>query len=243
MITVVSGKIGAGKSYDMTRLICRHIRRGGVVATNMELHRDAIAEYALRPVLDRQLLRIDQDVDPAIIPRGDFRGTRDQRKVIVVLDEALNWFQTSSTKADARKESWSMWLRQSDKLGQQVYFIAQNFERAAKWIRELAQVSRDIYPVKGLKIWNWIPIGLIIPFGSRAYVVAVVDVRAGRLIGYEAHLYSKALYRCYETAALYGFTASRSAYADIWPPFLPSTLWYWVPACLAAASVLLTRYF
>ena len=44
MISVVSGKIGRGKSYWMTTRIVRHLICGGVVATNMKIDLDWIRE-------------------------------------------------------------------------------------------------------------------------------------------------------------------------------------------------------
>ena len=59
--------------------------------------------------------------------------------------------------ARMQENSWGEWLRQSDKLGQDVWFVAQNFERAAKWIRELAQVSIEIFPFAGSQDWYDLP--------------------------------------------------------------------------------------
>lgn len=44
MITVVSGLVGHGKSYDVVDMMCDHIAAGGIVATNIRLNLDRIRE-------------------------------------------------------------------------------------------------------------------------------------------------------------------------------------------------------
>lgn len=143
MIYVVSGLVGTGKSYHCCGMGIDHLLDGGVVATNMSLDLKRIMDTYHRLLRPWQLVKIDAESDPRNIPRGDMRGSG-RRRVMVILDEALNWFASSAGAKDERKLTWGEWLRQSDKLGQDVYFVAQTFERSAKWIRELAQVALRI---------------------------------------------------------------------------------------------------
>lgn len=221
MITVVSGRLGSGKSYDMTRMICSHVRRGGIVATNMALHESAISAFVGRKLSSMQFLRVSSSDRPDMIPRGDFRGTG-SRRVLVVLDEALNWFESRGGASDDRKLSWGRWLRQSDKLGQDVYFIAQNFDRAAKWIRELAQINREVIRVRDLRILHFLPVWVLIPNGKNLYFVKSYDVRAQSVLSSELHFYNSRIYACYSTSELYDFVASSNAYSSfsVAPPFV-----------------------
>lgn len=212
MITVVQGKIGDGKSYHVTRLAIDHMLAGGVVATNMQLDLDRIKKNFGRRLSYLQYLRVAATDSPYLIPRGDMRG-RGRRRVMVVLDEALNWFASSSGSKDDRKATWGEWLRQSDKLGQDVFFIAQNFERSAKWVRELAQVLISITNLRNVSFLH-MPIGRWCRLG-RVYAAASYDIRSTSLIGWRLGLIDSRVYRCYNTSELYGFPASENAYDSL----------------------------
>lgn len=220
MITVVSGKVGYGKSLDCVRRLKDHFAAGGCVATNIRLHLDEISRLVHRRLSSKQLIHIDADTDPRLIPTGDRRG-HGTRKTIVVLDECLNWFQSAVGSKDSRKLSWSEWLRQSDKLGQDVWFVAQNFERAAKWIRELAAISIEIFPLRELRIGMVFPLWLLFPPFKNMYCAKWRDVRSGLVIRLELHRYSPSLYRLYDTAETFGFVGAASAYDSLylWPRY------------------------
>lgn len=209
MITVVSGKVGACKSYYMTTRIVQHLNDGGVVATNMHLFPDRIEKLIGRKLLSWQIVPLAAADDPRKIPRGDFRG-EGRRRVMVVLDEALNWFASKGGAKDDRKETWGEWLRQSDKLGQDVYFIAQNFERAAKWIRELAQVmfycqNFGQFRFLRLPLGRWLNLG-------RLFCVSKYDVNSKQLLDWEPGMLSSSIWNCYRTAELFDFESPKSAY-------------------------------
>lgn len=233
MITIVQGLVGDGKSYHVAKLVVDHLLAGGVVATNMTLHLDRISRNFSRRVNARQYIRIAAADSPFEIPRGDFRG-RGRRRVMVVLDEALNWFASSSGAKDERKATWGEWLRQSDKLGQDVFFIAQAFDRAAKWIRELSQVLISIKNLRNATLLH-IPLGKWFGF-RRIYAATKVDVRAGVVCGWGVYLIESRVWECYETAELYGFPASGNAYEGlVVPPAFRLPVW---PLVLAGFVVL-----
>lgn len=226
MITVVSGKLGAGKSYDCVRRIAEHLARGGCVRTNISLDYKQIGKVVGRRLQSGQIGKLSADDNPTTIPTGDRRG-KGTRRTLIVLDEALNWFQSEGKSTnDERKKAWGEWLRQSDKLGQDVWFIAQNFERAAKWIRELAHVSRECFKLEDVKILWVIPFWIFFPPFKRCYGVSVYDVRSKCSLGAEIHRYSKKIYSLYDTSETFGFTGAASAYDNIhlWNKFNPSYL-------------------
>ena len=233
MITVVVGGVGEGKSYWCNRAMIQHLCSGGIVATNMVLHLDKISLNFHRRLNPRQYLTLSAADDPRKIPRGDLRGTG-RRRVMVVLDEALNWFASSGSAVDPRKATWGEWLRQSDKLGQDVYFVAQSFERSAKWIRELAQ---RMVSVKNMRNFTF----LRLPFGKwlgldHISVVRTVDVKSEMVTGFESMLLSSKIWDCYRTAELFGFDASDNAYDGlaIFPPARFPRLAFYLPAvCFA----------
>lgn len=225
MITVVQGKLGAGKSYDVVRLCVDHLGIGGVVATNIRLDRDAVSQACSRRLSYGQFLTVSEDSNPREIPIGDRRG-RGRRRVMVVLDEALNWFASSTSKEDPRKIIWGEWLRQSDKLGQDVFFIAQNFERTAKWIRELAQVCRDVSAIRQISLLGLFPLWYLCPPLRNCYVVRPYDVHLKQRLTFELHRYSSKIFACYDTSETYGFSATSSAFDNfvIYPAYKPPVL-------------------
>lgn len=230
MIYVVSGKLGSGKSYDCVRLAKRHIEQGGVVVSNISLSIPQIARASGRRLNDWQYVRISADIDPTLIPRGDKRG-RGPRKVMVILDECLNWFESSLGAKDTRKAQWGEWLRQSDKLGQNVYFIAQNFDRAAKWIRELAKVHVSIIDLGDIRIfYGIIPVGRIIPGVSELYCRREWDVQSGTGLSISFHHRGPSVWNFYDTSETFGFQAAESAYKfdAPGPMYIPSWGLKWI---------------
>lgn len=230
MIHVVTGKVGAGKSLWVMSQSIQHLVNGGVVASNMTIHLDAVRRIYHRRIAPWQLVHIEATSDPREIPVGDLRG-HGRRKVMVVLDECLNWFQSEgkSVSADERKRLWSEWLRQSDKLGQQVFFVAQNFERAAKWIRELAQVAVNICNFGQIRLFG-MPVGKWCHMEHLGLAVAW-DVASKQRLWTSFVTLTPRVWDCYETAELYGFDAASSAYlATTWPAYhLPGVRLLWLP--------------
>lgn len=216
MIYVVQGKLGAGKSYFCVDLMIRHLLQGGACVSNIDLDWRRLSSDRHRLLRSWQYTHVDATSDPFLLPTGDRRG-KGRRRTVVVLDEALNWFASSTAKDDDRKSTWGEWLRQSDKLGQDVYFIAQNFDRAAKWIRELAHVKVSLYRLSGLRVLG-IPIFCFFP---RLFVAVSSDLQTSSRLATRWGMYDDSVYRYYDTSETFGFSGADSAYAgnDLPPPF------------------------
>lgn len=230
MITIVQGRLGSGKSYYLTQEMLRHLEHGGAVRTNIALRaREYLADIGRRvPISLYGNLSVDSD--PREIPTGDLRG-HGPRRCMVVLDEALNWF-SGGKASDPRAERWGEWLRQSDKLGQDVYFVAQNFSRAAKWIRDLAQYGIEMIPLRhvhwmGIYWFNW---GAF----RGVYVIRKWDVRSGYVVSVSVGKYSSLWWRYYDTAETFGFRAVGSAYDGL--TVYPRHRAVWVAPLLAIVS-------
>lgn len=217
MITVVEGAVGAGKTYWVVDQVSKHLRAGGIVATNLQLRLPELRRLTGRRLSGGQLLQVSAESSPFDIPRGDLRG-HGGRKVLVVLDEALNWFPSGKSATDGGSP-WPVWLRQSDKLGQDVYFIAQRFDRAAKWLRELAQLCVSVKNFGQIRFAG-IPVGLLLGL-RRLSGWCRYDLGLQQRIGWGVYVLRPAVWNCYETATLYGFPASDNAYEQstgVWPP-------------------------
>lgn len=214
MITVVQGKLGSGKSYDCVRMIADHLKKGGCVRTNISLDYKIIGAIIGRRLSPYQIGSVSANDNPSDIPIGDKRG-KGKRRTLVILDEALNWFASTTDKTDNRKSTWGEWLRQSDKLGQDVFFIAQNFERSAKWIRELAQVCRDVVSLKQFAVFGFVPLWYFFPPFRWMYLVRSFDVASKERISLELHIYESRIFRMYDTSETYGFQSAFSAYDSV----------------------------
>lgn len=218
MIAVVEGAVGAGKTYWTVDMLARHLRAGGIVATNLDLRLGPLRALTGRRLSSGQLLTVSADMSPFDIPRGDFRGGG-RRKVVVVLDEALNWFPSSKEAGkDERGANWQTWLRQSDKLGQDVYFVAQRFDRAAKWLRELAQLCISVRNWGQIR-WLGIPVGRLLGL-RHVSTWCRYDLALRQSCGWGVYTLHSAVWMCYETAKLYGFPAAANAYdvdPGVWP--------------------------
>lgn len=236
MICVVEGAVGAGKTYWVVDQLARHLRNGGIVATNLVLHLDPLRRLTGRRLSGGQLLTVSAESSPFDIPRGDFRG-HGSRRVLVVLDEALNWFPSGRT-TEGNASAWPVWLRQSDKLGQDVYFIAQRFDRAAKWLRELAQLCvsiKNFGQIRFLGVAWGRYLGLSKLSGWCRY-----DLGIQQRTGWGLYILNSLVWDCYETSTLYGFPASSNAYdafRGLWPKHRSSRVPYILAGLFAAFSL------
>lgn len=237
MIAVVEGSVGAGKTYWVVKAVADHLRAGGIVCTNLSLNLSALRRYCGRRISNQQLLTATASMAPSAIPRGDLRGAG-RRRVLVVLDEALNWFSSSRSK-DEGLNSWQEWLRQSDKLGQDVYFIAQRFDRAAKWIRELAQICVSVKNFGQMR-WLGLPLGRLLGLRHVSCYVRW-DLTIQQRVGWGIYTLKPEVWECYDTAVLYGFQASDNAYtriSSVWPPHRVCRLPLWLSAVFFSVSLL-----
>ncbi|MEM2002312.1 MAG: zonular occludens toxin domain-containing protein [Candidatus Methanomethylicaceae archaeon] len=196
MITIISGRLGCGKSYLAVSMILDHLRRGGIVATNITL-RDL-------PQFSRQIIHIDGNCLPTDLPSGDRRG-HGSRRVMIVIDEALSWFSgMQGPQVDPRKAVWGDWLRHSDKLGQDIFLIAQEWGQIAKWIRVLSQRVWFCHSSKNERFIRHLPFRFLWAVQKNCSEVdAETAVRPAPVISIRLRFLSPLVYRHYDTAETY----------------------------------------
>lgn len=220
MIYVVSGKLGGGKSLYCAYIAALHMSKGYIVASNCHYDLEKMSFLVGRHISPCQLMSIGLLENPSEIPMGDPRGQNGQRKVMVIIDEALNWFSSNGTGLDSRKQVWGEWLRQSDKMGQDVYLIAQHLPLLAKWIRDLAHTLIFCQDLRHNKLWHLFPYPppLNNCIAASYHIIATQEWYRSVLIRKR-----KSVFGLYKTAEMFGaidLTQYKSAYAGlaIFPP-------------------------
>lgn len=194
MITIISGRLGCGKSYLAVRMMQEHLYKGGIVATNIRLKNMA-------PRLLARVVHIDGNCLPTDLPSGDRRG-HGKRRVMIVIDEALSWFGIADDpKRDSRKAVWADWLRHSDKLGQDIFLISQDWQQTVKWIRVLSQRVYFCHNSKNERFIRFFPFTFL--YAAEKNTIDVENQVAGlpaRPIRTRFYFLSKSVYNCYDTA-------------------------------------------
>lgn len=196
MISIISGRLGCGKSYLAVEMMLSHLRKGGVVATNIRLVDIGRAQS--------RVIQIDGDCHPTDLPSGDRRGHGD-RRVMIVIDEALSWFGVSETRVDPRKQIWADWLRHSDKLGQDIFLICQEWTQTVKWIRILSQRVWFCHNSRNERILRWLPFKFL--YAAEKNTVDVEREKStepARAVRTRFFRCTSNVYRHYDTAETYG---------------------------------------
>lgn len=216
MIFAICGKLGGGKSLSSVVSMVKHLRRGGYVVTNIRLNLESISKYLGFSInkLKNQYLLIDADnCNPQNFPHGDLRGTPNGRRVLVVIDESAEWF--SSLDSSKQLKEWVSWLRHSDKLGVDIFFIVQDLSMLHKQGRLL--INRMIVCIDMAKFK--FPIINCQPFWWLHSYIRLIehDAITKEVVGRTWLKKNKKYFSFYNTADLFGltyFNDSNNAYAS-----------------------------
>lgn len=194
MITIISGRLGCGKSYLAVKMMQEHLYKGGIVATNIRLKN-------MPPRILGRVIHISGDCHPTDLPSGDRRG-HGKRRVMIVIDEALSWFGIADDHTkDYRKAVWADWLRHSDKLGQDIFLISQDWAQTVKWIRVLSQRVWFCHNSKNEKFLRHLPFKFL--YAAEKNTIDVENQVVGlpaKPIRTRIYPLSKRVYKCYDTA-------------------------------------------
>ena len=128
MISLVTGKVGSGKTLYCVGLAVEHIAKGGVVYTNIAFNRDALAAVIVkryrRRMFPEQLRMVDLNAGPGWHDAIEFGN--DGLPVLVLLDEIHLFFNSRDwAKTQALHSDMLSFLSQSRKVAVDVVFIAQ----------------------------------------------------------------------------------------------------------------------
>ena len=166
MIECYEGRLGGGKTYSAVVRIVDHLRRGGLVATNVELKWDRIVEYAgdrFGVVVESdQIIRL-ADEQIGLFHRHTPSGTAGL-PVLVVIDEAhLTFNSRDYAKTDKLYRETLTFLTQSRKVHTDVIFISQSVLNMDKQFMRLVQF---IWRFRDLSKWKIPGLGLAWPINQ-----------------------------------------------------------------------------
>lgn len=177
----ITGNLGGGKSLTAVWFAVRAIRQGYFVCTNITLNVSVlerlVGSWAVN--LYQHISFDDPDFDPFKLPCGSPRGSRGDKRVLVILDECAEWIDQYSSAKDPRIARFWSWLRHSSKRSQDVFIVVQRPDYLNKVVRIL--ISRWVM-VADLATYRIPVLRLRFPFMS-GYVMRNVYDRSGTRIG------------------------------------------------------------
>jgi hypothetical protein len=173
MIELYEGRLGGGKTYTAAVRMVDHVRRGGIVCTNVELIWPAFKQfiqdqYGLEAEDDQFISLHDEQV--GLFHRFTPSGTA-ELPVLVVIDEAhLTFNARDFAQTDKLYRETLTFLTQSRKVNTDVIFIAQSVLNMDKQFMRLVQF---IWRFRDLAKWK-IP-GLGIPYPLKQILAVQFD--------------------------------------------------------------------
>lgn len=125
----IYGALGGGKTITSVEIALWALRNGWKVTSNVELKNlpeNLVSQYTYIPDFER--------IDFWALPCGAPRGSSDDFRSVVIVDECAEFFDQFSSTSPILK-SFLSWLRHSSKRGQLVFLIVQQPEFLAKSLR------------------------------------------------------------------------------------------------------------
>lgn len=198
MISLVTGKIGSGKTLYSVGLIVKHLAKGGTVYTNIQLNFDALAKLVRRRnrrvILPEQIIYIDL-VECEKWQEAIKWGTT-ELAVLVLLDEIHLFFNARDwAKTATLHKAMLSFLSQSRKACVDVVFIAQVATTLEKQFR--VQCEWEFYCRK-LKD---IPIPLFGNLPIDRMLLVQKDMESEKPISRKMVPYDREVWPCYDTRA------------------------------------------
>lgn len=177
----ITGNLGGGKTLSAVSLAYWGMQRGYFVVSNVTLNVKNLSDYLGFDAgrLYQHFSFDEGDFDPFALPAGSPRGTKNGKRVLVIMDECAEWIdQYSSTNTNPKIKRFLSWLRHSSKRSQDVILIVQRLEYLNKNIRLL--ISKWLI-VDDLRVWRLPVVKCTVPFMSGFCMQRVFD-RNKRLV-------------------------------------------------------------
>lgn len=198
MISIVTGKLGAGKTLSSVVEMLRHWIAGGTVCTNVIIHWEPVKRYCAKrhgvKLLDKQLQTLDLNGEEknwhTQIPFGVPGGL----PIMVVLDEVQLFFNARDW-ATTRESHGSMisFLTQSRKAAVDVRFITQAGATVDKQFRLQCQFEFFIVPSANLVF------GFLGSLPFKFYLLVKKDANNGNKLTVEYRFYDSQIFDLYDS--------------------------------------------
>lgn len=200
MIELFEGRLGGGKTYSAVVRIVDHLRRGGVVCTNIDMVWESISAYVVKywglVIEDAQWIKLT-DEQIGLFHHHTPSGTA-SLPVLVVIDEAHLIFNARDfAKTDKQFRETLVFLTQSRKVHTDVIFISQSILNMDKQFMRLVQF---IWRFRDLQRWK-IP-GLGIPYPLKQILCVQFDYDNKTILNRRFIRKDKAIFALYNTNAL-----------------------------------------
>lgn len=212
MVYGVVGKLGGGKSFSCVWIMLQRLRRGDGVVSNIRLKDSYLASHGINASRYRYIEDFGQ-IDPWSLPNGDLRGSGGKFRVMICVDEAGEWLDSyGDARHKGQLSDVASWLRQSDKLGQDVYFIVQFETLLHARLRSI--VARWIVCVDFDK-FRFPLVGLPPPKMLRQFIIC--SEYDGRSHDYLTRYWipkNREVYDAYDTAAFFGQSFASSSQTE-----------------------------
>lgn len=216
MISVITGKIGGGKTLLALTQMLDHLAKGGCVISNVALHPDKVARHLLRTrgkkLLKDQLRHYDFEANPEF--QGKIPWGIPSLPVLVVCDEAHLYYNAAlAAKLTAQCMTLVSFLTQSRKASVDVVFITQDDKTLWTQFRNQALFG---YRCRDMRSVN-------LPFVGKASFLGLnwvkFDVQSGEIMERGRTPLSPKLFGLYDTFQMYDsqMTELQKA-AEIWDP-------------------------
>lgn len=207
MIYAVTGHIGGGKTLLLVHDMLQRLARGGRVWTNIVLNHEQCDKYCKAvyrkvPDWESQLTLLpDKFNDETLVSLLEDCSDLEAGGMLVIDEVAEYWSSSEKTAKDLAKGVTRL-LRQSRKVGIDVYLVGQEIGQLQASLRRLVQRQTDTRDMRLFAPWG-LPLGEITPW--RFYHrQRIIDAVSGQQVGVRWWRKDVRLYQCYNTRQFLG---------------------------------------
>jgi zona occludens toxin (predicted ATPase) len=201
---IFEGKLGGGKTYNAVVRIIDRLRQGGVVATNIQLSKEAVtnlvaSRWGIQLQLDKQLFILNEEQISqfhAHIPLGDGVGFNP----LIVVDEFHLWFNSRDFADNFKKSRPTLtFITQARKLHVDLILISQSMFNVDK---QFVRMLHAVWRFRDLEKWVVPGLGIRFPFAQNYILGVQFDQDAKTVVARHWVKKDKDIFPCYETTAL-----------------------------------------
>lgn len=201
MLKTYSGTPGSGKSYHIVKDMITHLKRGGIVVTNLELDLDNVLKYHPKLTqhdLDERLIILPNSmITPQYLFNISLKNKDNPYYRLLVIDEAGDLFNTREWN-NANRPAWLKFFRMHRHLMYNCILVSQHRKMLDKQIQWLFDTDVQHRNLKEYGFLGFM-LHLLIP---RLFIAVNVYVPINAKSGSEFVLLQDKYSSCYDTYTL-----------------------------------------